>query len=869
MSREELKMPGLLRAGSRLGPYEILAPLGAGGMGEVYRARDTRLKRDVALKILTGAAIEDSGRFRRFQTEAQSTAALSHAHIVAVYDVGEENGQPYIVSELVSGGTLTSLLARGPLPVRRLLDLAIPISEGLAAAHAQGIVHRDLKPDNVLLTTDGSPKIADFGLAKYFLPSQDAEGSQLTTLTDDRTKEGTIVGTVSYMSPEQAKGEAVDFRSDQFSFGLLLYEMATGQRAFRRETAVQTLAAIVQEDPEPIGKLNPTLPAPLRWIIERCLAKEPRGRYASTEDLARELATVREHITEVSGSGAAALPVISAPARSLRFLAAVLLVVLAAVAAGLFAGKSVWKTAPPSFHRLTFRRGHVSGARLSSDGQTIVYSAAWDGKPLETFLMRRDSSESRSLGFPGAHLWGLSSGSEIALALSWKQDMPYAGVGTLSRVSIAGGAPREVLERVQLADWSPDGKSLAVLRRKQGKRLLEFPIGRTLYEPAGEPYSIRVSPKGELVAFIEGTPDGGASIALVDSARRKRTLSTGWFRAQGLAWSRKGDEVWFTASKSGHARALWAVSLSGRERLLTQVPGRLTLQDIAPDGSALLTHENVRREMVGLAPGESRERDLTWLGYSWPFGLSRDGRTLLFAESSEESPLNILYVRKTDASPPVRIGESAAVEVNGLSPDGRWAFARRPAPGGVRYELLPTGAGEPIPLAILGIGEPGDLKWFPDGEHLLVTGSAPGKKPRDYVVDLAGGQPRPVTPEGVSESVISPDGKSLIARDENRGLSIYSIEGGQPRRVVQEAPGDPMQWSADGKSVYLWHEGVFRRVDRLDLASRRTELWKEFQPTDPTGVLVVQPMLLAPDGKSYVYTYVRVLSDLYLVEGLK
>jgi serine/threonine protein kinase/Tol biopolymer transport system component len=289
-----------LKQGSRLGPYEVLAPLGAGGMGEVYRARDTRLKRDVALKVLVGAAAEESGRFRRFQSEAESTAALSHPNIVAVYDIGQENGAPYIVSELVSGGTLTTLLNRGPLPTRKLLDLAVPIAEGLAAAHALGIVHRDLKPDNILLTADGSPKIADFGLAKYFRPSQDAESSQLTTLTDDRTKEGTIVGTVSYMSPEQAKGEPVDFRSDQFSFGAVLYEMATGKRAFRRQTAVQSLAAIVQEEPEEIASINPRVPAPLRWMIERCLAKEPNRRYASTEDLVRELATLRDHLSQIS-----------------------------------------------------------------------------------------------------------------------------------------------------------------------------------------------------------------------------------------------------------------------------------------------------------------------------------------------------------------------------------------------------------------------------------------------------------------------------------------------------------------------------------------------------------------------------------------
>jgi eukaryotic-like serine/threonine-protein kinase len=273
--------------------------------------------------------------------------------------------------------------------------------------------------------------------------------------------------------------------------------------------------------------------------------------------------------------------------------------------------------------------------------------------------------------------------------------------------------------------------------------------------------------------------------------------------------------------------------------------------------------------MVGLAPGESRERDLTWLGYSWPLGLSRDGGTLLFMETSEESPLTTLYVRKTDGSPPIRVGESMSQTPGGLSPDGRWVFARQPAPGGVRYELLPTGAGEAKPLAIQGLDGVGDVKWFPDGKQLLVTASSPGGKGRDYVVGLEGGKPRPVTPEGVGESVISPDGKSLLTIDEQDGISIYPVEGGEARRVVEKAPGGPMQWSADGKSIYLWHNGSFNRVDRLDLASRRTELWKEFQPSDPTGVLLVQPMLLAPDGKSYVYTYVRVLSDLYLVEGLK
>jgi Tol biopolymer transport system component len=355
----------------------------------------------------------------------------------------------------------------------------------------------------------------------------------------------------------------------------------------------------------------------------------------------------------------------------------------------------------------------------------------------------------------------------------------------------------------------------------------------------------------------------------VDSAGKKRTLSAGWDRAEALAWSPKGDEIWFTAARSGRAYALWAVSLSGRERLVTRVPGRLTLQDISPDGRVLLTSEVVRREMVGLAPGESQERDLTWLGYSWPMGLTRDGRTLFFYEAMEEGPLGSLYVRKTDGSPPVRIGEGLSQDLADVSPDGRWVFARQQAPGGVRYQLLPTGAGEARPLALTGLEDVGDVKWFPDGERLLISGTAPGREWHDYVLDLSGGPPRPVTPNGVAEAVISPDGKQLLAEDEDGGLSIYPVEGGKARRVVETSPGYPRQWSADGKFAYIWSNENSRRVDRLDLATGRTRPWKEFLPADPTGIILVQPMLISPDGKSYVYTYVRVLSDLYVVEGLR
>src|SRR6266498_4285015 len=282
-----------IAAGSRLGPYEILVALGAGGMGEVYRARDGRLGREVAVKVLSEEFSSDPDRRKRFEQEARSASALNHPNIVTIHEIGSSDSTTYIAMELVDGRTLREVLQSGPLSTRRLLDLAFQVADGLAKAHSAGIVHRDLKPENVMVSRDGVVKILDFGLAKLMKSTPD-ESSHLPTTTN-QTKAGTVLGTVGYMSPEQASGKPLDFRSDQFSLGAVLYELATGVRAFRRDTPVQTLAAILEDEPEPIASLNARLPAPFCWIVERCLSKDPEGRYASTRDLARDLAELREH----------------------------------------------------------------------------------------------------------------------------------------------------------------------------------------------------------------------------------------------------------------------------------------------------------------------------------------------------------------------------------------------------------------------------------------------------------------------------------------------------------------------------------------------------------------------------------------------
>ena len=338
-----------ISAGSRLGPYEILVPLGAGGMGEVYRARDERLGREVAVKVLSEEFSSDPDRRKRFEQEARSASALNHPNIVTIHDIGSSDSMTYIAMELVDGRTLREVLHSGPLPTKRLLDLAFQIADGLANAHSAGIVHRDLKPENVMVSRDGVVKILDFGLAKLVKPTP-PESSHLPTTTN-QTRAGTVLGTVGYMSPEQASGKPVDFRSDQFSLGAILYEIATGKRAFQRGTAAETLTAIIREEPEPPATLNPAIPTPFRWILERCLQKDPDERYASTRDLARDIRSIREHLSDFSSSSSTGETLLATGARKSlavrrRFLRVALsaAALLAAIGAGALLHKRLAKS---------------------------------------------------------------------------------------------------------------------------------------------------------------------------------------------------------------------------------------------------------------------------------------------------------------------------------------------------------------------------------------------------------------------------------------------------------------------------------------------------------------------------------------------
>jgi Tol biopolymer transport system component len=858
----------MLASGSRLGGYEIRSLLGAGGMGEVYRARDPGLERDVAIKVLPSDISEDSDRLKRFEREARAASSLNHPSIVTIHEVGRDGPTSYIVMELVEGETVRALLSEGAVPLRKLLSIAAQAADGLAKAHAAGVVHRDLKPENLIVTPDGFAKILDFGLAKLTEREPTAkEGTQNPTASVG-TAPGIVMGTPSYMSPEQASGRAVDFRSDMFSLGAIVYEMATGKKPFGGTTAVETLAAILRDEPQPITQVNPRLPAPLSWLAQRCLSKDPAERYASTRDLARQLQDMRDHLSEASAIGAAG----EAPTRTRRRVPAwaPLLAVPLALALALLIGPSLRRAPIPSFRRLTFRRGEIEGVRFAPDGQSVVYSAAWEGRPAEIFLTRPESPEGRPLGLASAHLASVSVGGELAVLLARGSPLVGTEQNVLARTPLGGGEPREVAENVTCADWAPDGKSLAVVHNARDGSSLEYPVGRVLLKTAGYLTHMRVSPKGDLVAFIEhlssGSPRG--AVWVVDSSGNKKALTKIWSVVWGLAFSPPGDEVWFSARDENAAYAVYAVTLSGRQRLVARAPADLLLEDVFRDGRALLKRVTGTAETLGLLHGATREENLSWLDRSTLADLSTDGTSLLYNKMGEGG--GAFYLRRSNATAPVRLGDGTA---RSLSPDGRWVLATQGTP--VEATLVPTGAGEPRRLSRDGLEYRqgfAPAHWLPDSTHVLLAGHQ-GEKPwRCYELGIDGSEPRPVTADGTKCGPTSPDGKLVITSD-GRIFPLEPASGLELRRLPGFAfPADsPVQWSADGGSIYVRNDtaGLPCRIDRLDLKTGRRELWKDLRPSDPAGVSGIENVAVTRDGSAYAYQYNRFLGDLYLVEGLR
>jgi Tol biopolymer transport system component len=864
-----------LSPGNRLGPYEILSPLGAGGMGEVYRAKDPRLGRDVAIKVLPPSFSADADRLRRFEQEARAAGILNHPNITAVYDIGTHDGAPYVVQELLEGETLRTALSGGKLSARRAIDYSLQIAHGLAAAHEKGIVHRDLKPENIFVTKDGRVKILDFGLAKLTHLEEGSQATNLPTATAG-TEPGVVLGTLGYMSPEQVRGRQADVRSDIFSFGAILYEMLSGKRAFHGDSAADTMSAILREDPPDLSVTNQNVSPGLDRIVRHCLEKNPEQRFHSAHDVAFALETLSGTSAPVAALPGRALP--RAGSRALPFVLGAALLA-AGVAGGFLTRDLSRKTSPPSFKRLTFRRGTIWTARFAPDGQTVVYSAAWENNPIEIFLTRPESPESRPLGLKNASLLGVSSTGELAVMLDARTTASgYDRFGTLARMPLAGGSPRPVLENVHYADWTPDGRELMVVRSVGNKQLIEFPPGKVLYETTGRINTPRLSPRADAVAFFESSSEilGQARtlIRVIDLSGKARTLATvgDWWN---LAWSADGKEIWYSAPEPDTpitTESLQAVTLSGKRRLLLRFAGILEFHDVSRDGRVLLARVGLRPEVIGLPPGESKERTLTWLDASVAADLSRDGKTLLISEIGEGGGVNqSIYLRKTDGSPATLIGEGVA---RSLSPDGRWVLTTAPTTPR-QLVLLPTGPGSPRVLKFDGVsGEAGGF-FFPDGKRLFLQDNPSGEQPQLLVASIEGGKPRLFAPKGFKSTPfgtpVSPDGSLVAVLDAEGKVFLCSAEGGAPKPIANLDRGEfPIQWSEDSRFLYTHRGGEMpAKIWRYELATGRKELLRELSPADPAGVASIETILLTPDGRTYVYAYTHNLSDLYIVDGLK
>lgn len=873
-----------LTAGTKLGPYEIQSLLGAGGMGEVYRARDTRLQRDVAIKILPASFANDQDRLRRFEQEARAVAALNHPNLLTVFDVGTapvaetavEAGaprvaaSPYIVSELLEGATLRARLADGALRERKALEYAIQIARGLAAAHERGIVHRDLKPDNVFITNDGRVKILDFGLAKL----TEAASTDVEATRDLATQAGVIMGTIGYMSPEQVRGKSADARSDIFSFGAVLYEMLAGRRAFRGDSAADLMSSILKEDPPELSSTNQEISPALDRIVHHCMEKDAQQRFQSVGDIAFQLG-------EMSGlRTSAGIPAVagSGPARAITptmkpwMLAAIGGIALAViVAATWFLARATSHTVPPKFVQLSFQQGYVDSARFLPDGQGIISASQWGSESsLSLYTGRLDSQGLRPIGVAADSIASVSSSGELLVIQNFQRVGPgYAQAGTLARLPLGGGAPRPVLENVQYADWAPDGKDFAVVRFVPENHVyrLEYPPGKVLYETNGWVSHPRFSRDGKKIAFLDhpvfGDDQGMAAVIDLDGHRKQ--LSGSFSSAQGLAWSPKGDEIWFSAVTDGVYRSLYATTLAGRSRPLLSAPGNVDIQDALPDGRVLLADVNVRLILMVSTPNNPQDRDFTWMDWAYGMRFSADSKEILFGDQHSGANYGV-FLRNLDGSPAVRLGDGDPAD---LSADGKWAISRLPtAP--LQLQVLPTGAGEPRLITHSRINHI-VARWLSDG-RIFAVGNEPGHRDRTYLISLNGDE-TPVTPEGIRAVAATPDGKRLLAYDADHSqFRLFPVDGGQPQEVPQLQKGDrPIDFTPDGSGVFVSRGAQRNAVEiwRVELASGKRTLMRNITLTEPSSIAGGLGAIISRDGKNYAYTYARIISTEYVVQGLR
>jgi Tol biopolymer transport system component len=790
-------------------------------MGEVYRATDATLHRDVALKVLPAELITDEARLLRFEQEARATAALHHPNIVTIHDFGTSDSTPYLITELLEGESLADVLARGPVSVRRSLAWAVQILRGLSAAHARGIIHRDLKPANIFILADGSVKILDFGLAKvaHTLTARDAP-------TERISEDGMVFGTIGYMSPEQLRGESADARGDIFSFGVVMYEMLTGRSPFVRGTAAETITAILIEEAPRLE--TPPFPSVLATTLLRCLEKNREARFHSTHDLALHIEMI-----DAGASGPAAVVAMTTREQ-------------------------------PAIAQVTFRRGNVAQGRFAPDG-SIIYGAAWNDQPLELFVSHRGMPEARALGIHGS-IHAVSP-----------NEIGFMSSGTLARVALAGGVPRPIAKEVYEADWSPDGRQLAITRRSERGFQIEYPIGHRIYESPSWLSDMRISPDGREIAFLEHPFDGDnfGSVRVVDLHGHAESLTDDLYIAWGLAWHPSTGEIWYSGvprhGVEGRNVSVYAVSRGHESREIFTSLGGTFLYDIAPDGTALVAHQAPRRYIVGHVDGEEIDRDLSWFDWSFPMRLSNDGKTLLFEEQGIANGGKFtFYLRDTEGSPAVRLDEGRGRD---LSADGEHVLALsndKPE----RVMLVPTGAGAMREIPVRGIDRFQTARFLPGGRDLLIVGSAGDEEARLWRVGIEGGDAQALSEAVVGSwfyMAISPDGRHVVIIDGNQIPLIWPTDGSAPaRRVPGTEAGDlPVHWPAENEIFVCRRDNKKSDVYAIELTTGTRRFVQTMRPPDAAGVEGVFPILYASDSNNYVFGYKLLLTSIYIVSGLR
>jgi eukaryotic-like serine/threonine-protein kinase len=867
--------------------YSIVSKIGEGGMGEVWRARDTKLGRDVAIKVLPAVFSANAERLRRFEQEAQAAGALNHPNILVIFHIGTHQGAPYIVSELLEGETLRERMAGAALPQRKALDYALQIARGLAAAHEKGIVHRDIKPDNVFVTNDGRVKILDFGLAKLSGASETQSQTEIPTRRVD-TDPGTVMGTMGYMSPEQLKGQPADHRSDIFSFGAILYEMLSGKRAFRGNSMAETMSAILREDPPDLSETNKTVAPALERIVRHCMEKNPAERFRSASDLGFALESLSGSQTGTVLSGAAAIDA-GGPARRPRAG----LVMAAAVAGALVLGASAGylgrgRSAPASagvaeitYKPVTFENGFVFTARFAPDGRTIVYSADWDRQPRGVYVTSLDSPEYRPLGFQGADLLGISSSGELAIlngSIVTGGD-PYWRIGTLAKASLTGGAARAELEGVRFADFGPNN-TMAVIREDARRQTMEYPVGQVLAEvpivkssqswTGRSDYAApRVSPSGDYVAFFDIQVRSAYRVKIFDRSGKFVTESQPFSDWWALAWT-PSNEVWFAAAEaSGTQTTMFSLDLAGHQRAVFRAPGSITLHDISTQGNVLVSFDRGtdRVELVG-GP-DPTPQDRSWRESSRVGAFSNSHTLLINGNGDSGGPHGSVYVWQPKEAQPVRIADGSGVA---LSPDGSKALvvSLQTPP---KISIVPTGAGQPQVVDIGPVEFISWAGWLPDG-RLVIQAVRPGSGPAVYVISAAGRDPVALLPAGVTlrgtgNNLISPDGSRIVAVDAAGQFMACTIATPACRPVPGMRDGDVVAgWSADGQSLFVSQpQPVQVQVDRLEVASGHRSAWKTVRPLNP-AVSGLTVLIVSSDG-TVAYGYSKGASQLYVIKGLK